>query len=470
MSRFRIPSSLGARLSLAAAAAVAVAVALGSMTSYFAVRAKLRGQVDQQLESRSGVAQKAGNLLLRVQPGALGGLIPQPAFGGPSFYGQVISSDGALAGQSALAPPLPVTAPARAVAAGDGKPFLADQHVQGLHLRVLTEPVAPGYAAQIALPLTDTDHTLSSLRILLVLITGVGVLLAAGLGWLVSRTALRPVRKFTESTEDVTEEPLGRRLEVEREDELGRLARSFNTTLDALESSVESQRQLVADASHELRTPLASLRTNIQVLARANGMPADERERLMRDVQLELDELTALVGDVVDLARGAQPDLLTQELRLDELAAACVDKARRRSPSTDFVERLEPSVVRGDPDRLGRAIDNLLDNAAKWNRPGAPVEVTLRQGRLSVRDHGPGIPSEDLSRVFDRFYRASDARGLPGSGLGLAIVRQVAEAHGATVSAANDPDGGARLELAFPSALVSMPADSAPEEARVSSP
>jgi two-component system, OmpR family, sensor histidine kinase MprB len=445
-------------------------VALGCMTSYFAVRAKLRDQVDQQLESRSGVAQKAGNLLLRVQPGALGGLIPQPAFGGPSFYGQVISSDGALAGQSALAPPLPVTGPARAVAAGEGKPFLADQHVQGLHLRVLTEPVAPGYAAQIALPLTDTDHTLASLRILLVVITGVGVLLAAGLGWLVSRTALRPVRQFTQSTEDVTGQPLGRRLEVERDDELGRLARSFNTTLDALESSVESQRQLVADASHELRTPLASLRTNIQVLARANGMPADERERLMRDLQLELDELTALVGDVVDLARGAQPDLLTQELRLDELAAACVEKARRRAPSTEFVERLEPSVVRGDPDRLGRAIDNLVDNAAKWNRPGAPVEVTLRDGRLSVHDHGPGIPEEDLPRVFDRFYRASDARGLPGSGLGLAIVRQVADAHGATVTASNHPDGGARLELAFPSALVSMPASAPPEEARVSSP
>ena len=470
MRRLRLPPSLGARLSLAAAVAVAVAVALGSMTSYFAVRAKLRGQVDQQLESRSGVAQKAGNLLLRVQPGALGGLIPQPAFGGPSFYGQVISSEGALAGQSQLTPPLPVTTRAREVAAGDGTSFLADQRVKGLLVRVLTEPVARGFAAQIALPLTDTDHTLASLRNLLIAITGAGILVAAGLGWLVSRTALRPVRQFTDSTEAVTGEPLGRRLEVERDDELGRLARSFNTTLDALESSVESQRQLVADASHELRTPLASLRTNIQVLARANGMPADERERLMRDVQLELDELTALVGDVVDLARGAQPDTLRQELRLDELAAACVGKARRRAPSTEFVERLEPSVVRGDPDRLGRAIDNLLHNAAKWNRPGAPVEVTLHAGRLTVRDHGSGIPEDDLPKAFDRFYRASDARGLPGSGLGLAIVRQVAEAHGATASAGNAQDGGAQMELAFAPELVSRPAAAAPEEAPVSSP
>jgi two-component system sensor histidine kinase MprB len=254
---------------------------------------------------------------------------------------------------------------------------------------------------------------------------------------------------------------VGRRLEVSSDDEIGRLARSFNTTLEALESSVESQRQLVADASHELRTPLASLRTNIQVLARVNEMPADERERLMRDVVLELDELTALVGDVVDLARGAQPDSLSQELRLDELAAACVDRARRRAPSTEFVERLEPAVVRGDPDRLGRAIDNLLDNAVKWNRPGAPVEITLAGGTLRVRDHGPGIPAGDLPRVFDRFYRASEARGLPGSGLGLAIVRQVAEAHGAVASAQNAPGGGALFELAFPATWALLPAEAA---------
>jgi two-component system sensor histidine kinase MprB len=448
---------------------VAVAVALASIAGYVAVRAKLRAQVDQQLENRATAADKAGNFLLRVQPGQLGAVLPPPAFGGAGGYGQLISADGTLAGHPEVTPLLPVTSGAQAVAAGVSPGFLADQHVDGVHLRVLTDPIAPGYAVQIALPLTDADHTLASLRILLIAITGAGVLLAFGLGWLVSRTALRPVRQFTDSTEDVTGEPLGRRLEVERDDELGRLARSFNTTLDALESSVESQRQLVADASHELRTPLASLRTNIQVLARANGMPADERERLMRDLQLELDELTALVGDVVDLARGAQPDSLSQELRLDELALACVEKARRRAPSVDFVARLEPCVVLADPDRLGRAIDNLLDNASKWNRPGASVEVTLSDGRLSVRDHGPGIPEDDLPRVFDRFYRASDARELPGSGLGLAIVRQVAEAHGASVTAANDPDGGARLELVFPPWLVSRPA-SEPAAERVSSP
>jgi two-component system, OmpR family, sensor histidine kinase MprB len=459
MSRLRLPPSLGARLSLAAAVAVAVAVALASVASYFAVRAKLRGQVDQALESRADVVDGLRRLLFRVPPDALGTTLPPPAFGGAGGYVQLIASTGSVAGHPELRPVVPVSGGARAVAAGQRDGFLADVHAGNTHLRVLTAPLQPGYAVQIARPLTETDHTLSSLRMLLAGITGAGVLFAALLGWLVSRTALRPVRQFTESTEAVSGEPIGRRLDVERDDELGRLARSFNTTLEALESSVASQRQLVADASHELRTPIASLRTNIQVLARADAMPADERERLMHDVVLELDELSALVGDVVDLARGAQPDTLNQGLRLDELTAACVDKARRRAPGVEFVERLQPAVVRGDPNKLGRAIDNLLDNAVKWNRPGAPLEVTLAAGSLSVRDHGPGIPEEDLPRVFDRFYRTSEARGLPGSGLGLAIVRQVAEAHGATVSAANAPGGGARLELAFPAARVSLPAE-----------
>jgi two-component system sensor histidine kinase MprB len=466
MKRLRLPPSLGARLSLAAAVAVAVAVALASVGSYFAVRAKLRGQVDQSLESRVDVVDGLRKLLFQVPPDALGTALPPPAFGGAGGYVQLITERGSLAGHPELKPVLPVNGGARDVAAGQHEAFLADENADGTHLRVLTAPLQPGYAVQIARPLTETDHTLGSLRNLLFAITGGGVLFAALLGWLVSRTALRPVRQFTESTEAVSGEPIGRRLDVERDDELGRLARSFNTTLEALESSVESQRQLVADASHELRTPIASLRTNIQVLSRANGMAADERERLMHDVVLELDELTALVADVVDLARGAQPDTLSQQLRLDELAAACVDKARRRAPSVEFVERLEPAVVRGDPNRLGRAIDNLLDNAVKWNRPGAPVEVSLVGGTLGVRDHGPGIPEADLPRVFDRFYRTSDARGLPGSGLGLAIVRQVAEAHGATVSGANAEGGGARMALAFPAARVSLPA----EADRVSSP
>jgi two-component system, OmpR family, sensor histidine kinase MprB len=472
ISRLRLPSSLGARLSLAAAVAVAVAVALASTASYFAVRAKLRGEVDQALESQAQAVDKVVQVAvpgLRLEPERRFVLPPQP-FGGAAGYGQLISAEGALVKPGSGGETLPVSDKAREVAAGIRGGYFSDENVEGTHVRVLTEPLDGGLAVQLARPLSEVDRTLSSLRALLFLITGAGVLFAAVLGWFVSRTALVPVRRFTSSTEAVTGQPVGRRLAVAGDDELGRLARSFNTTLEALESSVESQRQLVADASHELRTPIASLRTNIQVLARDEKMATDERERLMRDVVLELDELTALVGDVVDLARGVQPDELTQELRLDELTAASIDKARRRAPDVRFEARLEPVVVYGDPTRLGRAIDNLLDNAVKWNAAGEPVEVTLAGGRLGVRDHGAGIPDGDLPHVFDRFYRSSDARSMPGSGLGLAIVRQVAESHGAAVSASNAAGGGALFELVFPPMLVARPAAelSAPPHAQAS--
>jgi two-component system, OmpR family, sensor histidine kinase MprB len=455
MRRLASRLSLGSRLSIAAAVAVAVAVALASTASYVAVRAKLRGQVDSALENRADVVESVRAALDAGQPlPGVGKLLPPGKFGGAGGYVQFITSAG-TGDQEAL----PVSDSAREVAAGTRGPYLSDEHVQGTHVRVLTLPLTPGFGVQIARPLTETDHTLRSLRVLLALITAAGVLLALALGRVVSRTALAPVRRFTHSTEVAAHEPLGRRLDVEGDDEIGRLARSFNSTLEALESSVASQRQLVADASHELRTPLASLRTNVQVLARADELPQGERERLLRDLELELDELTALVGDVVELARGAQPDGIDQSLRLDELAAACVEKARRRAPHAVFETRLEPLVVRGDPHRLGRAIDNLLDNAVKWNPPDEPIEAVVADGVLSVRDHGAGIPEEDLSKVFDRFYRAAGARRLPGSGLGLAIVRQVAEAHGASVSAANERGGGARFTITFPAALVTRPSE-----------
>jgi two-component system sensor histidine kinase MprB len=455
MKRLASRLSLGSRLAVAAALAVAIAVALGSVASYVAVRAKLRGEVDSALQNRMDVVDSVQKALHAGEPfPGVGRVLPSEKFGGAGGYIQFITS--ASTGEVET---LPVSTRAREVAGGARGPFLADEHADGVHVRVLTLPLIPGYGVQIARPLTEVDHTLAQLRVLLALITAAGILLALGLGRVVSRTALAPVRRFTHSTELAADQPLGNRLPVESDDEIGRLARSFNSTLEALESSVASQRQLVADASHELRTPLASLRTNVQVLARANELPADERERLLRDLELELDELTALVGDVVELARGAQPDGIDQSLRLDELTAACMEKARRRAPYTHFDTRLEPLVVRGDPGRLGRAIDNLLDNAVKWNPPDEPIEVVLAGSSLSVRDHGAGIPPEDLPKVFDRFYRTAGARRLPGSGLGLAIVRQVAEAHGASVSAANEPGGGARFTLSFPAALVFRPGE-----------
>jgi len=331
--------------------------------------------------------------------------------------------------------------------------------VHGQHLRVITAPVAGGGAVQVARPLNEVDSVLNGLLILLAAITAGGVALAAFLGGLVSRAALRPIRRFTERTEAVASAPaLGERIEAESDDELGRLAHSFNDTLTALERSVAAQRQLVADASHELRTPLASLKTNVEVLRRGGDLSPPEREELLRDLDEQADELALLVSDLVDLARRGEPPGELDEVPFDELVASVVERERRHAPGVEYRAELEPTIVQGVPERLDRAVANLLQNAAKWNTPGRPVEVRLEHGELMVRDHGPGFDPGDLPYVFDRFYRARSARSLPGSGLGLAIVRQVAEAHGATVRAGNADGGGACLRMSFPNGNGAAPA------------
>jgi two-component system sensor histidine kinase MprB len=219
--------------------------------------------------------------------------------------------------------------------------------------------------------------------------------------------------------------------------------------LDALDHSMQSQRNLVADASHELRTPIATIRANLQLMRDENLLSPEDRAALRADVIEELDELTALVGDVVELARGSKPSGEPGDVRLDSVVRDAIERARRRAPGLTFQQVIEPTLVRGEADRISRAVTNLLDNASKWSHEGGVVEVTLHDGTVTVRDHGPGFNEEDLPFVFDRFHRAKDARSKPGSGLGLAIVRQAAEAHDGFAEAANAPDGGAVLRVGF---------------------
>jgi two-component system sensor histidine kinase MprB len=306
-------------------------------------------------------------------------------------------------------------------------------------------------AVQVARPLTEVESSLDRLLLVLAALAAVGVAVAALLGALVARAALAPVARFTRSTEAVIDDPdLSHRLEEGGRDELGRLARSFNGALAALERSVEAQRHLVEDASHELRTPISSLRANIQTLEHADRLPAEDQEQLRADIVAELDELTALIADIVELARGVQPDQAVDEVRLDLIVDAICDRAERRAGDTvSFVRDLPETIVRGDPERVARAVSNVIENARKWSPPGGVVDVRLVDGELLVRDHGPGFAEDDLPHIFDRFYRSRQARGTPGSGLGLAIVRQATEAGGGGVAAANAPDGGAVVRLRF---------------------
>jgi two-component system sensor histidine kinase MprB len=341
---------------------------------------------------------------------------------------------------------------ARSVAESGGDSFLADAHVEGTHVRVLTRPLLGGGAVQAARSLDEVDAQLRRILLALVAVGAAGIVLGGVLGAVVARAALVPIARFTSRTEAVRREAdLSQRMDVVGDDELARLARSFNATLDALERSVEAQRHLVADASHELRTPIASLRANIQMLGDADRLPAPERERMHQDIIGELDELTRLVGDVVELARGAKRAEVKDDVRLDQLVASVSERERRRAPAGVALEAggLEPTLIRGEPERIARAVSNLIGNAGKWSPPGSAVEIALHDGVLSVRDHGPGFDEEDLPRVFERFYRSAAARGTSGSGLGLAIVQQAAEAHGGFAEASNAPGGGALLRVGF---------------------
>jgi two-component system, OmpR family, sensor histidine kinase MprB len=432
--------SFRTRLALAAAAAVALAIVLASIVLFVVVRSQLRAEVDTALKDRA-------EEIMRLPPDLVARAVLQPDVepGGAEGYPQVVFGDGRVVRPRGAEVPLPVTDRVLEVARDDADAYLTDVHVQGTHLRLITFPYASGVSVQVARSLTEVDNTLDRIKTFLFAITLIGIGSAAMFGLLVARTALAPVRRLTEAAENVTETgDLSERIEVTGDDELSRLASRFNTMLAALEASAKAQRQLVADASHELRTPLTSLRTNIEVLSGRRALPDSEREPLMSDVVEQLDEMTTLIAELIELAHGDRQPSEPEEVRLDLLAAAAVERTRRNRPGVTFKTDLDESVVRGVPANLERAIGNLLDNAAKWSPPGGEVEVGVRDSEVTVRDHGPGIDDRDLPYVFDRFYRSASARGMPGSGLGLAIVRQVAEAHGGTVTAER-PDGGGTL-------------------------
>jgi len=426
------------RLTLASAAAVAVAVATASIVTWFFVRSELRSQIDESLQARLPFLQ---HLSVPIVEGHLPPIRIEP--GEPSFVLQVVTPSGGII----KAPNAPALEPVTSQ-----EPVIEDTSGGGVHYRALSVPRGQGFTLMLARPLTEVDETLRTLALMMVGVFAGGVALALGLGFAVTRTAAAPVARLSDAAERVTETgDLSLRIdEPGTDDEIGRLAARFNAMMAALEGSVAAQRQLVADASHELRTPLTSVRTNIDLLASGRVSDAGERESLLADVRTQLEELTTIVNDVVELARGSEQPVAFEDLRLDEVVAADVARFERGAPAFGVDADLQPSVVAGDAVRISRAVRNMLDNAAKWAPPGSTIEVGVTDSAVSVRDHGPGFDEQDLPHVFDRFYRATSARGLPGSGLGLAIVRQVAEAHGGRAVAENAPDGGAIVRLELP--------------------
>jgi two-component system sensor histidine kinase MprB len=435
---------LRTRLTAVAALPVALAIGVAVTVAYVETRHELLGQLDSQLRHQAIELQRQA----RLQNQGVPVLQLHVEFGQPGGYVQVVRPDGFARGLPNQ-PELPVSAGDRTVAEQQRGGSFRDTKVGGEPVRMLTTALTDNYAVQVALPLNTVNGQLHRLAIAFSLLAAAALAAAGFLTWWLTRRALSPVGRLTETAEEIAAtKDLTHRIDETSGDELGRLAASFNSMLDALDRSRSAQRQLVTDASHELRTPLASLRTNTEVLREYDRLDPEQRERVVAGIVGQVDELTTLVADVVELARGDEPPAHVEPVDLEQLVTQARDQAARHWPAVTFALQTAPVTVLGVPQRLERAVANLLDNAAKFSGDGTEVDVRLdADGRLSVRDHGPGIPEDALPNVFDRFYRAEEARALPGSGLGLAIVKQVADSHHGSVRLGNADGGGTVAEL-----------------------
>lgn len=445
-------TSVRARMVWVALGVGGLAILAASLGAYLASRNALLNSVNGNLQQATHEVEAASSISYNPTTGLIGGIYGATA---QFFY---------PGGANPSAPVLPVTASVRAVAAGTAPPYYTDVTVGSQQYREYVTPLtvivrfgffqqSASGALQVAAPLAGVNLQLGHLGLALLVVALIALLLAVVLGLVASRAAVGPLNELTATIEELARTmDVSRRLDPGGPDELGRLRRAFNRLLGALEASRESQHQLVVDASHELRTPLTSLRTNLEIVRRIDELSEPEREVLVSDVLTQMEELTNLVGDLAELARGDHTEEQAAPLRLDQLVEDCVELAAShgRPRGVTFLTSLEPTWVEGRSERIARAVGNLLDNAIKWSPDGGVVEVLCRSGDVAVRDHGPGIDPEDLPHIFDRFYRARAARALPGSGLGLAIVAQVASEEGGSVGAANAPDGGAIVTLHLP--------------------
>lgn len=464
--------SLRRRLSLLAASVVAIAVALLAFAGYQVVSRALHSEIDSQLQTRADDLIQSS--LLSLDPTNAASV---------TLYTSEVSVALVYPNLSAFVPAgasVPIGGPERAVAQGQATQSL--RTVDGR--RVLAERAADGTTVVIAQDLQPTRAILGRLGWVLLALGAVGVAIAAVAGRMVARAGLRPVVGLGQAIDRVARTDELRPIPVVGDDELARLTDRFNAMLEALRQSRERQSRLVSDAGHELRTPLTSLRTNVELLivaARpdAPALPAEEMASLRADVMAQIDELSTLVGDLVDLAGEEAPEVADAEIDLTALVLRALERVRRRRTDLEFAVTTVPWELRGDPATLERALTNVFDNAAKWSPEGGRVDVAMAErpvpngkpgsrsaraaknsaepvGRveISVDDQGPGIAEADRELVFDRFYRSDDARSMPGSGLGLSIVRQVISRHGGTVVATASPSGGARIVIELPGTAV----------------
>ncbi|WP_231873201.1 MULTISPECIES: HAMP domain-containing sensor histidine kinase [Kitasatospora] len=442
------------------AAAVAVAIAVAAVACWLLVRNTLYGQVQQSLkdaeppgapnQSRVACASTPTAALAKAAAAAEGRL----PFHQNKYDNQFIVADGTVCFPPQSSKVIRYTDDD--LTASTGKPVYREgSYTDGTPAMVRIwggSTTIDGKSAVLltALPLQDVEDSLRSLAFLMTGVAGLGVIGAGVAGRLVARSALKPVDQLTGLIEHIARtEEVGTTIPVHGKDEIARLSTSFNSMSTALANSRERQTRLIADAGHELRTPLTSLRTNVDLLIRSDAqgraLPPETRARMLGNMKAQMQELTVLIGDLLQLSRPdtPNPEAVRTVVPFHETVGRALERGRLRGPSLVFDTDVRPWYVHGDPAALERAVINLLDNAVKYSPPAGTVDVALREGRLTVRDRGPGIPADELPYVFDRFWRSPSSRQLPGSGLGLSIVAQTVRDAGGQVALGPAPDGGA---------------------------
>lgn len=449
--RWHYRRSLASRVTLLTTIAVGLTVAFVAAGAYLTVRMQEQATLDDSLLDRAHSSSADQVCGTDAMPAAL---LQAAGVWVACFQDTPL---GVASGKV----PFRLGAPEQAVWAGE-RPQSTRTIIgsDGTHWRVVALHRSSGETIVLAQSLESQQTVLRKLGIVMLLFGLAGVIAAGMAGWAVARNGLRPVRRLTSSVEHIARTEDLRPLPVEGDDEIARLATAFNQMLAALAASRDRQRQLVADAGHELRTPLTSLRTNLDLLSQADsagGLPPEAKAELLDDVRAQIEEMTTLIGDLMELSRDEPLTHVVEAVDVPELVDRAIGRVRRRAPSLTFDVATEPWYVVGESAGLERAVTNLLDNAAKWSPPGGTVTIRLVGGTLTVDDEGPGIAEEDLPHVFDRFYRSEESRSMPGSGLGLSIVRQVAERHSGSVTAGTSPAGGARLSLWLPGSHAPVP-------------
>jgi len=439
-------------------AAVALAVgAFAAIAAYVRTDSQLESSIDATLKSAAATVNASG-----PDQAGRGGRGPRDDGGPPNDTGcpvpgafqtasaaQLVSAGGAVTPCIAGSPTLPITGPEKALTPGTVQ--LRTVQIDGQSYRLLSTPWHGGGTLQIARSLAESDGVLSRLRLQLLAVVGIATAVAAALGWAVATRLVRPIVRLRDATHQIaTTLDLSTPIDVKASGEVGSLASSFSTMVAEVGRSHEQQRRLVSDASHEMRTPLTSLRSNLELLRQIELLPVEERREVIGDVLEDVDELSALLGELVELASdlaAAEPE---EPVRLGDLARAVAARTQRRTDRAVTVDDNAAVDVVGRPRQLERAISNLVDNAVKYSGPSTPIDITVDGTTVVVRDRGRGIGDEDLGRIFDRFYRAVDVRTQPGSGLGLSIVDEIVRSHGGSVLARNRDGGGAEVGFTLP--------------------